>query len=160
MPSLSDVAPALRPRSKRLEFDDGNGGKLSLVVNGISAMQMADIGERFPTFMALIQTVQAQREAAAGDEELLAAINAKYAGEMMQHRAAIPAMIATGAGFHENPNEEAIAASFTVEAQVYLVAEIMELTNPDPANSGRKPLSPLGESSRNGLASEAAPPAL
>lgn len=157
MPSLSDIAPVARPRQKVLEFDDGKGGKIPFTVSGISAMQMADIGERFPDFMRLIQEIQAQREAAAGDEEALAEINAKYAGEMLKHRKAIPAMIATGSGNHGDEKEEAIAASFTTDAQVFLVTEIMELTNPDPNNSGRQPLSPLGGNLPNGSASAAAP---
>jgi hypothetical protein len=162
MPSLADIAPAARPRNKRLEFLDEQGGKHSIIVRGLSALELADISARYPDFFPLLTEAQNFRAmmADAPEEEINAELAARFNDRFARHSGgAIAAMIAAATENFGDEREERLAAGFRAEVQREFMNAIFELTNP-PADGGGmrpQPLSPLGDGSPKPLASEVAP---
>lgn len=162
MPSLAEIAPAARPRSKRLVFLDEQGGEHSMIVRGLSALELADIGARYPDFFPLLTEAQNFRAmmADAPEEEINAELAARFNDRFARHSGgAIAAMIAAATENFGDEKEERLAAGFRSEVQREFMNAIFELTNP-PADGGGmrpQPLSPLGDGLPKPLASGAAP---
>lgn len=150
MPSLADVAPAFKRKTKTLTFES-EGEIYTLNITGIKSWQLAEIGERFEGFFEFAQQSSDQLELVKG-EETESQVQMQLGLEFFRKfSGAIPAVIATGTGFHGNINEEAIAAEFDEVAQMTLFNEIMSMTNRS-TEGDRKALSPLEEPLPNGSA--------